>query len=526
MNGEHAIGCDLANVYEETGEGLEYRTTLAWGDRVELLDTSSTGFRVRVTRYLRQADGSVMPAPLEGVIRRPSSSSQVDSTSVIVPADRDRVLKVDFVDVQQGDGAVIESPEGKVVLIDGGEMQLFARYLATRFPGTSATEPKEIDCIVVSHGDADHFAGLTEIHDSETNDLAYKRLFIRPARVYHNGLVKRPSALPESRQLGPFVEIGERAVLTGLVDDLLAVPDAEMNEPFRMWKGALGAWRERGPIELRRIAFGDDARFDFLRDEDVDVEVLGPLTIPLDGGVGLEFLGRPKRNPRIVSDVVSTDERRFTGKSASHTINGHSVVLRLTFGGFRFLFAGDLNEQSEEYLVTEHRARHLNLRAEVLKVPHHGSHDYAGEFIERVAPVVSVISSGDENERREYIHPRANLVAALGKHSRPGLSEPVLFVTEMVAFFERKGYVTPEFHRLDDDHVAVIGPDGKAVVLTDAQARFFAFERAAFGIVKMRTDGRRLFVWTNSGQQDLKETYAFESAPGFRVEPVLPLVAT
>jgi hypothetical protein len=96
----------------------------------------------------------------------------------------------------------------------------------------------------------------------------------------------------------------------------------------------------------------------------------------------------------------------------------------------------------------------------------------------------------------------------------------------MVAFFETKGYVTPEFHRLDDDRVAMIGPDGKAVVLTNVQARFFAFERAAFGIVKLRTDGRRLFVWTNSGQQDLKETYAFESASGFRVGPVNPRVAT
>ena len=525
MNGEHAIGCDLANVYEETGGDLEYRTTLAWGDRVELLGSTSTGFRVRVTRHLRQADGSVMPAPFEGVIRRPSPSGGTDPDSVIAPADGVRVLKVDIVDVQQGDGAVIESPDGRVVLVDGGEPQLFARYLATRFPGTSATGPLEIDCIVVSHGDADHFAGLAEIHDSETNRLGYKRLFVHPARVYHNGLVKRPSAVPESLRLGPVVESGDRAVLTGLVDDLMAVPDTDMNDPFRRWKGALAAWRKRGPIEIRRIAYGDDDRFDFLRDEDVNVEVLGPLTTPVDGGVGLEFLGRPKRNPRIATDVVATDERRFTGKSASHTINGHSVVLRMTYGGFRFLFAGDLNEQSEEFLVAEHRARRLNLRAEVLKVPHHGSHEYASEFIERVAPVVSVISSGDENERHEYIHPRANLVAALGKHSRPGLSEPVLFVTEMVAFFETKGYVTPEFHRLDDDHVAMIGPDGRAMVLTNARARFFAFERAAFGIVKLRTDGRRLFVWTNSGQQDLKETYAFESAPGFQVRPVEPRVA-
>ena len=44
------------------------------------------------------------------------------------------MLKVNFVDVQQGDGAVIESPDGKVILIDGGDNQLFARYLAVAVP--------------------------------------------------------------------------------------------------------------------------------------------------------------------------------------------------------------------------------------------------------------------------------------------------------------------------------------------------------------------------------------------------------
>jgi hypothetical protein len=107
VNGEHAIGCDLANVYEETGGDLEYRTTLAWGDRVELLGSTSIGFRVRVMRYLRQADGSVMPAPFEGVIRRPSSSGGIDPDSVVAPADGVRVLKVVIVYLKQGDCAVI-----------------------------------------------------------------------------------------------------------------------------------------------------------------------------------------------------------------------------------------------------------------------------------------------------------------------------------------------------------------------------------------------------------------------------------
>ena len=523
MAADSVIGVDLANVYQEVGDQLEYEVTLAWGDPVEPLGDHPRGVRIGFTRHFRRDDGSVEPVPFIGVIKKPSAGSGLSLDEVVVPKEQAAILKVEFVDVQQGDGTVIETPKGEVVLLDGGELQLYARYLSTRFPGTSEATPREIDAIVVSHGDADHFAGLTEIRESETNDLAYKRVFIHPQRVFHNGLVKRPSSRPESQQLGPIAPGTD--ILNGLVDDLVAVPDTEMNGPFREWKAALVAWQQRGPIAMKRLALGDDDAFDFLRDESVDVEVLGPVTVPIPGGgEGLEFLGSPKRNTRIAADVVTTDASRFTGKSASHTINGHSVVLRMRYGGFRFLFAGDLNEQAEETLLQEHRSRHLSLRAEVFKVPHHGSHEYSSEFLQRVSPVVSVISSGDENERHEYIHPRANLVAALGKNSRPGFPEPVLFVTEMVAFFKTRGYLTPEFHKLKDGSAVV--EDGVATLATDPIPRFFAFERAAFGIVKVRTDGHRLFCWTNSGQQQLKETYAFESAPGFELTPAVPRVAS
>ena len=129
-------------------------------------------------------------------------------------------------------------------------------------------------------------------------------------------------------------------------------------------------------------------------------------------------------------------------------------------------------------------------------------------LLRAVAPVVSVVSSGDESAQQEYIHPRATLVGSLGKYSRPGLEQPLIFVTEMVAFFQTEGWVRPEFHKLDDG-VAVV-EDGVAVIDTAAEPSFFAFSRAAFGIVKVRTDGVRLLIWTNSGQTALKEAYAFD----------------
>ena len=79
-----------------------------------------------------------------------------------------------------------------MITIDGGESKLFARFLASRLRGTSAQHRQEIDAMVVTHGDADHFSGLPEILESETNKDPDKRLFAHPKRVFHNGLVKRP----------------------------------------------------------------------------------------------------------------------------------------------------------------------------------------------------------------------------------------------------------------------------------------------------------------------------------------------
>ena len=133
--------------------------------------------------------------------------------------------------------------------------------------------------------------------------------------------------------------------------------------------------------------------------------------------------------------------------------------------------------------------------------------------------MVSVISSGDENARAEYIHPRATLVGALGKHSRA--DEPIIFVTELVAFFKVEGFLRPEFHKLAEDG-APLFEDGQTVVDNEAEERgwFFAFSRTAFGLVSARTNGERLLVNTNSGRTDLKEAYAFGTDDAGEIVPV------
>jgi hypothetical protein len=276
MPATHLVNVDLAKVFRTSDrKGLLH--VLTWGAPVDVVQITSTHVKVKATDFEKQPDGSVKPKPIVGFIVPPKG---IKPASVVVERGKNTILKVDFVDVQQGDGAVIETPTGRVMLIDGGDNQMFARYLASRFRGTTPKRPKEIDCILVSHGDADHFAGLTEIHKSETNKTRFKQLFIHPRRVYHNGIVKRPGkrgnrTLKVTEQLGKTVAVGKELVITGLEENLLEVPDGEMNKFFLEWKNALAAFRKRGPIRFRRIEQGDDKEFDFLHEDGLKVEVLG-----------------------------------------------------------------------------------------------------------------------------------------------------------------------------------------------------------------------------------------------------------
>ena len=89
--------------------------------------------------------------------------------------DKERVLRVSFLDVGQGDSILIESPSGAELLIDGGKDGSAARML----PRELGPLDRTLDAVLATHPDADHIGGLPAI-------LARYRVgtFLEPGRTH------------------------------------------------------------------------------------------------------------------------------------------------------------------------------------------------------------------------------------------------------------------------------------------------------------------------------------------------------
>lgn len=232
----------------------------------------------------------------------------------------DGKLRVDFLDVGQGDSALLTFPDGVTLLVDGGgrpgpfrldpdagnDDERFERD--TRSIGEAVVSEflwqrglDHVDYILATHADADHIDGLNDI---------VRNFTVRAALV-----ARTPHSDPE----------------------------------FARFSETLSA--QRIPIQI--IGGGDQLRF---------------------GNVLMNVLWPPA--------------------AQSHELpsqNNDSIVVKVLLGQRSFLLTGDIEARAEEALTTFADT----LRADVVKVPHHGSKTSSTTgFIAAAQPRYAVISVG------------------------------------------------------------------------------------------------------------------------------------
>lgn len=122
---------------------------------------------------------------------------------------------------------------------------------------------------------------------------------------------------------------------------------------------------------------------------------------------------REQRGPSFLWDGVEVTflwPEAALGEISPIAKNNDSLVMRLHYWDRTILLTGDAEKQVEYMMLAENEADFL--RADVLKVGHHGSKNSTmPEFLAAVSPRISVISAGEENP---YGHPNPELLARLG----------------------------------------------------------------------------------------------------------------
>jgi len=352
------------------------------------------------------------------------------------------------IDVGQGDATFIVTPGDKKILIDGGLNRRALGFLIWRYRLDNPTNSVDIDLMVLTHADGDHLLGLMPI-------IKHPQINIK--KIIHNGIVVFDKSASHDTRLGDL-DVSKRFLTTRYNDlaDLNAL--ANISDDLKNWKEAVAA---------------EGAGYQAVDSDTSTIDVD-------DSGVTIEVLG-PKRE--------ADGSCKWFGDKA-HTINGHSVVLRLTFDEVSFMLPGDLNIEGSRHLMADPTLT-SKMAAHVLKCPHHGSHEFHYPFFEEVRPQISTISSGDAPD---HGHPRANFIAAIGLASRS--TRPLVFSTEIAATFVGDGETAAP-----TDGTVIDGLDFTTAVGNDTARK--RFKLLLPGIINVRTNGKELYAFrrVNAGYQ-------------------------
>ena len=439
----------------------------------------------------------------------------------------ERPLEIIFIDVGQGDGCFIVAQQGedeKRIVVDAGADSNMSRFLGWRFRLGKNTGVK-MHAAVITHSDKDHYGGFQALFDSP--HLTFEN-------VYHNGIAERAGA----NIFGPI----QNGWLTDLADtheriDAIYADPANVVDPGKtrpklypkLMKTALA--RGKASTEVRMLSTAtaevEDGRawmpgFSPGQGSRLTIEVLGPVVEP-DGA------GRPRL--RVFGEMPDASEF-----SASHTKNGHSILLMLRYGQFSLLLGGDLNRSSEEFLLRHYggvgpdqplRDTVANARkrlgADMMKSCHHGSSDVTDEFLDAVHPFAFVVSSGEEG----YAHPRPDLLGRLGRHGRG--KGPLILCTEILRS-TREREAADALRRLTRYDALIenpaTSPEDRKKAREDRTALHKELTRrnvAVYGAITLRTDGDRMVVafrHEDSAAKASWQTFWYENRGDEGFEPI------
>lgn len=306
----------------------------------------------------------------------------------------DSKYEVSYIDVGQGSCAYVRLPDGKTVLIDGGNTiygTKVANFLKTK--NVSA-----IDYLIATHADADHIGGLLTV----LREFDVKNIY-RPFQISGTGTTAESFVASESEDLAEvyfdYVEsTNNRSKISRVTSEVYAdFIDLVYSECY---------FEDDKNIFSNIMVFYDGLK---ISGNNYEIEFFAPL---------------------IRDDYVdlSTVTKRTSGFATvgygSNESNGNSAIFLLSIFEETFLFTGDApwtsggskdaNYEEIDFissLTTEEKSDFANVS--VYAVGHHGSsYSSSEELLSLINPSFAVISVASNNT---YGHPASDVIERLAK---------------------------------------------------------------------------------------------------------------
>lgn len=267
-------------------------------------------------------------------------------------------LRVHVLDVGQGDAILVLGPEDaqtkqrKTVLIDTGD-NLRPKALLESLKRNGITQ---LDWLILTHPHLDHIGGADEV----IKNVKVLQVLDTDTPPPGPDIPVQPTPAPGKKNApAPRVRISK-------------IPELPTTKAYKEYRAALDAKGvPRAKVELgQKLDLGGNA---FLT-------VLAP-TEPL----------------------FREDQTAGSGNA----LNANSLVMRLDYGAFGMIFAGDAERITEERLIQKEAL----LTAQVLKIGHHGSKYATSErWLQAVKPSAAIMSLGINNR---YGHPAQSVLDRL-----------------------------------------------------------------------------------------------------------------
>lgn len=449
---------------------------LLWGDGVHYKGPAGSGSRRRVKA--RGRTGWVTKSSLGG----------------------DSLLEFYFIDVGQGDGILIKTPDHRHLLIDGGYPRPYqdtgknaADFVDWKFHKDYGLDTISLDAMLASHCDADHYGGLSDLLDvSQNSELDAQHVTVET--FYHAGLSWWKGN--SGKTLGPHTSVGGESFWTRLLSDrasALAATNGTGNELHGWWRdfvlNVLATKKANGqPTPFQRLSHANDYLPGYEpQNSATSIRILGPVEFTMSN------------QPAI---------RRFSGGDSQNT-NGVSLLLRIDYGQTRTLLTGDLNKASQHTLLSGYTGERMEFQCDVAKACHHGSEDVSYKFLQAMQPAATIISSGD-NEGHD--HPRPNIISASATtgyiqldQDNDDLLTPLIYSTELARSVDLGFPSKLDLKDTNNNTTSTINQtalDRAILHLTKTKKDAIRMENAMvvggliYGLINVRTDGQNILCAT------------------------------